>query len=177
MLEFKGYNIPNTVDELTIKQFDEVNYYENNTDLAPLEKWIEKFKLLGLPEEVFDDMTADDFKQLVKDWNSGFNNNIDKITEVEIDGYVYRTKETLGVKDISLIEKVWKSNVKEFASETCAILFKRDDLNRTEHYADAHIKHKKSLFKSQPCKLIIPYITDILEVITKSAENVTKELE
>ena len=177
MLKFKDFELPNTVDELTVKQFDSVNYYETNSDLDPIEKWIEKFKLLGIPEEAFDDMTADEFKQLVKDWNAGFNTDIEKITEIEVDGYIYKSKETLGVKDISLIEKVWKHNVKNFASETMAILFKRDDLTRTEHYDKAHLKHKRELFESQPCKVIIPYINIILEVITESAENVTKELE
>ena len=181
MVEIAGYNIPNEPHELTIEQFDRINFITSNQELDEIEKWIEKFKYLGVDESVFDDMQMEEFYQLIANWNDQPTHPKEKVLNIEIDGYTYEAKESIGVRDLGMIEKVWKQNNGNFASETLAIIYKRADLSKTEHYAPAHIKHKTSLFKKQPSSLVIPYIIDVLEKLTKTTQQiknaVTEELE
>ena len=64
-----GVEIPNHLNELTVQQFDELNKIENNQDLDTIEKWIEKFIYLGVPDKAFDKMELDDFTNYIKEFN------------------------------------------------------------------------------------------------------------
>jgi hypothetical protein len=50
---------------------------------------------------------------------------------------------------------------KGYLSEMLAVLFKRDDLSKTEHYTDAHIKHKAKLIQELKAELVVPYLVEI----------------
>ena len=80
-----------------------------------------------------------------------------------------------------MIEKIYRSQDDNFTAQTLAILFKRTDLTRTEHYAPAHLKLKVNLFKKQYAEIAFPYILYILQKITKITEKkvdeTTEELE
>ena len=171
----QGYEVPNTIDTLTVEQFDTLNTLEMDSELSSLERWLKKFVYLGVPEEVFDDYDLKQMTETVKEFNDGFNMNPDKTLEVEIDGFKYVARESISAKDMSMIEKIWNKDRSSFALESVAIMYKREDLTRTEHYTKAHIDHKKELFKSQPCKLAIPYLNEILKTVTESTEEFVSE--
>lgn len=179
MVTIKGYEVPNTVEELTVEQFDKLNTIETKQDLDALEKWLTKFEYLGVPEDAFDDMELKELQDIVAKFNEGWEVPKNKTTSVEIEGYTYEARESLSVKDLSLIEKAWKKTPENFAVKMCAVLFKRTDLDRTEHYTDAHLKHKANLFKKQPCYIAVPYVTDVIETLLKNTEelNDTEPLE
>lgn len=181
MVEIAGYNIPNEPHEMTVEQFDKINFITQDANLDEIEKWVEKFKYLGVKEDAFDEMDLETFYESVSKWNSQAPHPTNKVLSVEIDGYTYEAKEKIGVKDLGMIEKVWKSGSDNFGSETLAILFKRSDLTKTEHYHAPHIKHKAALFKKQTSDLLIPYIIDVLKELTqtvqKTKDAVTEELE
>jgi hypothetical protein len=81
----------------------------------------------------------------------------------------------IGVKDLGLIEKVWRANVDNFSSEMLAVIFKRTDLTRTEHYAAAHLKLKAKLFKQQKAAVAMPYIVEALTQLSKTAQQIANE--
>lgn len=180
MIKIKDYEIPNQADEMTIEQFDKMNEVIKNDELDNIEKWLTVFELFGVPEEVFDDMDFKDFKALIDEFNQAPNKS-DRISSIEIDGYTYTAPEKVGVKDLGMIEKAWKAGTKDFAAETISIIFKRDDLSKTEHYTPAHIKQKTKLFKTQKASLAVPYILEVLTQLTESTKQLkdeaTKELE
>lgn len=180
MVNVAGYEIPNEPHEMTIEQFDKINFVTSDQNLDEIEKWIEKFKVLGVPEDVFDDMEMEEFYQNVANWNDQPPHPKDKVLSLEIDGYIYEAKPTIGVKDLGMIEKVWKSNNGNFAAETLAIIYKRSDLSKTEHYHAPHIKHKTALFKKHTSDIVIPWIIEVLEKLTKTTQQikdaVTEEL-
>ena len=174
MINIKGFEIPNTTDELTVEQFDRLNKI-NLEQEDHIEKWIAKFTYLGVNEEVFDEMNLEEFKAKVKEFNDIPTVDNERVFEVNIDGFDYVTSEAIGAKDLSLIEKCWKKDRTDFAADMLSILFKRKDLGRKEHYSEAHIKHKKSLFKKQPCRLAMPHIIAVTQELVTSAENATTE--
>ena len=58
MIKVQGIEIPNRVDELTVEQFDYLSAIDANESLDVIEKWIAKFKYLGVDEDVFDEMST-----------------------------------------------------------------------------------------------------------------------
>jgi hypothetical protein len=174
MVNIAGVDVPNTVHELTIEQFDKLNKI-NTEQLEGLDKWIKKFVYLGVPEEAFDDMTLEDFKTAVREFNEGAEDNDAIEYSVEIDGFTYTASEKIGVKDLSMIEKAWKADRSEFTAECIAILFKREDLSKNEHYSNSHIKHKKALFKKQKCAFAVPHIVKVSELLIQSVEKLNNE--
>ena len=175
MIQMFGVEIPNHLNELTVQQFDELNKIENNQELDTIEKWIEKFIYLGVPEKAFDKMELDEFANYIKDFNKSEIPSTEKVTQIVIDKYTYETSENIGVKDLGMIEKIYRSQDDNFTAQTLAILFKRTDLTRTEHYAPAHLKLKTNLFKKQTAEIAFPYILDILQKITKITEKKVDE--
>lgn len=175
MISIKGHEIPNRADEFTVEQFDYLNKITRNNLLDNIEKWMNKFIYLGVPEEVFDDMKFEEFQEYIFLYNNS-EMQLDKITSVEIDGYTYEAPERIGVKDLGLIEKAWKVNADNFSVETLAILFKRTDLTKKEHYTPAHLKQKQKLFKSQKANLAVPYVFEILKELNNTAEKLNKDV-
>jgi hypothetical protein len=181
MIQIFGTEIPNQLNELTVEQFDYLNKIENNQDLDTIEKWIEKFIYLGVSDKAFDTMELDEFANYIKIYNKSDIPSTEKVTQIVIDKYTYEANEQIGVKDLGMIEKIYRGQDDNFTAQTLAILFKRTDLTRTEHYAPAHLKFKANLFKKQYAEIAFPYIMDILQKITKITEKkvdeVTQELE
>jgi hypothetical protein len=171
MIQIYGTEIPNQLNELTVEQFDHLNKIENNIELDTIEKWIEKFIYLGVQEKAFDTMDLDEFANYIKDFNKSDIPSTEKVTQIVIDKYTYETSENIGVKDLGMIEKIYRGQDDNFCAQTLAILFKRTDLTRTEHYAPAHLKLKVNLFKKQNAEIAFPYILDILQKITKITEK------
>ena len=55
-------------------------------------------------------------------------------------------------------------------------MFKREDLTNTEHYAEAHLKHKAKLFKELKANIAIPYLTFIAQKINQQTKNEVTEV-
>ena len=84
----------------------------------------------------------------------------------------------LTVRDTKMIEKIALRKDKSYVSEMLAVMFKREDLSNTEHYTDAHIKHKAKLFKQLSADISVPYLLFITNKINKQVEaQATQELE
>ena len=175
MIQMFGVEIPNHLNELTVQQFDELNKIENNQELDTIEKWIEKFIYLGVPDKAFDKMELDEFTNYIKEFNKSEIPQGKKVTELVIDKYTYQANETIGVKDLGLIEKIYRGQDDNFCAQTLAILFKRTDLTRTEHYAPAHLKVKVALMKKQNAEVAFPYIMEILQKIAVISEKKLEE--
>jgi hypothetical protein len=176
MIQIFGTEIPNQLNELTVEQFDHLNKIENNIELDTIEKWIEKFIYLGVPDKAFDKMELEEFTNYIKEFNKSDLPSTEKVTQIVIDKYTYEANETIGVKDLGMIEKIYRGQDDNFCAQTLAILFKRTDLTRTEHYAPAHLKFKVNLMKKQNAEIAFPYIMEILSKITKIAEKKVDEV-
>ena len=176
MIQIAGNEIPNLINELTIEQFDKLFEIDSDQSLDTIEKWIAKFTYLGADESVFDDLDLEQFTEYIKRWNDQPMNLPEKVLSIEIDGYTYEAKETIGVKDLGLIEKVWRGLPSERCAQTLAIVFKRNDLTKVEHYAPAHLKKKTKLFTKVNAEIAIPYMTEILRKINNITEKKVEEV-
>jgi len=169
MVEILGKKIPNQLNELTVQQFEDITNIHAKQDLDAIEKHLAVFELLGIKEEDFEDTSIEDFKSYVRDFNN-IKGAKKIVNSIELDGYKYTAFDTdfkLSVRDTKHIEKAMASRHKGYISEILAILFKREDLTKTEHYAEAHIKHKAKLIREQKAALAVPYLAEIGSKLSK----------
>lgn len=162
--------IPNKMSELTIEQFEKISQILNDDQFDNIEKYVEMFKFLGIDEKQWDDYPFSDFIKLVQQFNMDSYTPNEAIKSIELDGYTYTAELKLSVKETKLIERIVNSKPNHYISEILAIMFKRTDLSNTEHFADAHLKHKAKLFRSQTADLCVPYIVFVTEKIAEYAQ-------
>jgi len=176
---FKNYNminvlnrdIPNQLDEITIEQFETITEINNNPNLDPIDKHLKVFAYLGIPESEFWDYDVADFVNVVKQFNSLEQKEHPTVEELELEGYTYKAKMKLTVRDTKMIEKVALHKEKGYISEMLAIMFKREDLTPAEHYTEAHIKHKAKLIRKLTANVAVPYLIFIAEKISQQVKH------
>lgn len=171
MITILNREIPNQLEELTIEQFEAITEINNDPNLDPIDKHLKVFAYLGIPESEFWDYDVAEFVTMVKDFNTMEQKDYPTIEELELDGYIYRAEMRLTVRDTKMIEKIALTKPKGYISEMLAIMFKREDLTPTEHYADAHIKQKAKLIRKLSADISIPYIMFIANKIAKQVTN------
>ena len=173
MIEVFGRNIANKMNEITIEEFEKISAIHNNKELDNIEKQLKVFEVVGVEEDEWDDFKY--FVEKTKEFNSNNLDNKEPISEIEIDGYTYKAEMKLSVKDTKLIEKIIVKENKHSVSDIMALMFKRTDLSNTEHYDNAHLKHKAKLFRLQPAEIAIPYLTFVTETISNHAQKQAAE--
>lgn len=169
MVTILGREIPNQLSELTVQQFETITTIHARQDIDAIEKHLEVFESLGVPEADFEDVQIEEFKDYVRQFND-IKGKPELINTIELEGYKYTAFEDtfkLSVKDTKHIEKVMSSRHKGYMSEMLAILFKRDDLTKAEHYADAHIKLKAKMIRELKAEIAMPYLVEIGQKLAK----------
>ena len=174
MIKINDYEVKNTVEELTVKEFEEVASIQNDAGLDYVEKQIKVFTTLGVPEDVIDSMDIVEFKNHVKAFNDVEPKEYPFLPEVEIEGYVYKAFDEefkLSVRDLKHIESRVKKG--KYMAFMLAVIFKRTDLTKTEHYDNAHLKEKERLFSKLPAAVAVPYVTHIGKELAKAMQGET----
>ena len=169
MVTILGKEVPNQLNELTVQQFEDVTTIHANQELDAIEKHIDVFALLGVPEADWDDVSIEEFKECVKNFNN-LSGKPEMQQSFEHMNYTYTAFDEvfkLSVRDTKHIEKVMHSRHKGYISEILAILFKRTDLTKAEHYTDAHIKLKAKIIRELKAELAMPYLVEIGQKLAK----------
>jgi len=175
MIEIFGKNIPNKMDELTIEQFEKVTELTNNKEIDNIDRYVKIFELFGVKESDWDDFEFDDFILKVKEFNTNNYELKPAIESIELEGYTYVAEMKLSVKDTKMIEKMVTHKTNRWIGDLMAVMFKRTDLSSTEHYADAHLKHKAKLFSSLKAEIAVPYLVYVTEKISSHAQSQSAE--
>ena len=173
MIEVLGRNIANKMNEINIEEFEKISAIHNNSELDNIEKQIKVFEVVGIEEDEWEDFKY--FVEKTKEFNTDNYDNKEPVTSLEIDGFTYNAEMRLSVKDTKLIEKIIVKENKHSVSDILALMFKRTDLSNTEHYDNAHLKHKSKLFRLQPAEIAIPYLTFVTETISNHAKKQATE--
>lgn len=174
MIKIREFEIPNTVEELTVKQFQEVAAINNDLGLDHFEKQIKIFTSLGVDEDIFDDMEIREFKDHVKNFNNTEPKDYPFLPEVEIEGFVYKAFDEefkLSIRDLKHIESKVKKSPTDYMAFMLSVIFKRTDLSKTEHYDNAHLKQKEKLFSKLPAAIAVPYVTHIGRELANAIKN------
>lgn len=175
MIKIGSKEVPNEITELTVEQFEKISNLTNNKELDPFEKWSQIFISLGADQDELEDTDFNTFKDYIAKFvEVSIEPNKEFVKIIEVDGYVYQSFDEefkLNVKDLKLIEKCISHSPENYISKVLAILFKRTDLTKVEHYDESHITFKSKLFKSQPAEMAIPFIVYIGEKLGSTAKQ------
>lgn len=177
MIKIFEREIPNKMDELTIEQFEKVSELNNNQELDNIDRYIKIFEYFGVKESEWDENEVElsDFIDKVKEFNSNNYEQKQPVESIELEGYTYEAKMKLSVKDTKMIEKIVNRKSHNWISDLMALMFKRTDLTPTEHYAEAHLKHKAKLFKQLKAEIAVPYLVFVTEKISSHAQSQSPE--
>jgi hypothetical protein len=177
MVTILGREIPNRIEELTIEQFESITDINNNKELDPVDRHLQIFEYLGIPEKEFFDFDISDFIDIVKEFNTApdLTNHTEAIGTLELDGFTYTAELKLTVRETKLIEKIAIHKQKGYISDMMAVMFKADHLTISEHYAEAHLKLKSKHIRKLKAEICIPYIMFVANKIKKQVENVPTE--
>jgi hypothetical protein len=178
MVTICNKDIPNELSELTIQQFEDITAIHSNEKLDHIEKHLEVFKYMGVPEA--EDMDFEDFKEAIGTFNSAKVPEGILLKTFEENGYTYEAYDIefkLTAKDTKHIEKILAHKHKGFISEALAVVFKRTDLSKTEHYTDAHIKLKAKIIREMPAEVAVPYLVAIADTINKQVQSLNDSTE
>jgi hypothetical protein len=169
MVTILGIDVPNQLNELTVQQFETITTIHANSELDAIDKHLQVFEFLGVPTIKWDDVEIEEFKDIVRNFND-IQSKPELVNTLEIDGYTYVAFEDqfkLSVKDTKHIERIMASKHKGYISELLAVLFKRTDLTKAEHYVDAHIKLKAKMIRELKAELAVPYLVEIGQKLSK----------
>jgi len=179
MIKIGSKEVPNEITELTVEQFEKISNLTNNQELEPFEKWSQIFVSLGADIDELEDTEFNKFKEYIAEFVSvSIEPNKEFVKSIEVDGYTYQSFDEefkLNVKDLKLIEKCISHSPDNYISKVLAILFKRTDLTKAEHYDESHITFKSKLFKTQPAEMAIPFIVYIGDKLSATAKQVIDE--
>ena len=177
MIKIFEREIPHKMDELTIEQFEKVTEITNNKELDNIERYIKIFEYFGVKESEWEehDVELSDFIEKVREFNSNNYEKKDVVESIEVEGYTYQAQMKLSVKDTKMIEKIIGRKSHNWISDLLALMFKRTDLSNTEHYTEAHLKHKAKLFKQLKAEIAVPYLVFVTEKIASHAQSESSE--
>lgn len=174
MIKIKDFELKSELNEFTLFELDTITKILNDDKLDYIDKYLSIFELLNMPEDILDNLSNDELFDTIKNFiaDRNVNNNLTK--EIEIDGYIYKAYDgdefILKAKDVAKIENLTKQSGYFSFLEAIAVIFKREDLSKTEHYEPAHIKYKMKLFKDIDASLVYPYLIYITEKLSKKIE-------
>lgn len=181
MVKIKEFDVKNEINEFTIEEFENVSKILNDEEVEKFERWVNLLIYLGVPEDVVYDFEFSEFAEYIRIFSdTKVKPSKDFCKKIELaDGYTYTSHEDelkLSVRDMKLIEKQVAKDNHKYISYMMAVLFKRNDLTKAEHYTDAHLKQKEKLFSKLPAELAIPYATFIGLKLSNRLQSATTEI-
>jgi len=166
----------NEAKEVRLSEFNKIHNILSTDKAGHFEKYTEVFKVLGVSEDVIDDMSIEQFIELVKMFNDISQTKENPVQSFEIDGYIYTAYKgeefKFTAKDLVMLERGFKQGVGSIPAFVLAVVFKREDLTKKEHFDPTHINHKAKLFSEHLyMDVALPYLGLVSQRVIKQAEN------
>jgi hypothetical protein len=183
MVNFKFNNpeevkeLPNQPTKLLLKEFEDLFNIINDKSKGGSERMILAFNKLGVTDEQIDLMTKEQFiENSIELKKSQYEDQLPP-AEIEVNGRKYIANITddltISARDVVAIERLAKHSAGRFPSSVMAVIYKDADLTKTEHYTDAHIKHKANLFRDAfPASYAIPLLVRVARETVKDLTSV-----
>jgi hypothetical protein len=172
----ESFELRNEAKEVRLSEFNKIHNILSLDKTGHFEKYTEVFKVLGVPEDVIDGMSIEEFVELVKMFNDISQTKENPVQSFEIDGYTYTAytgeKFEFTAKDLVMLERGFKQGVGSVPAFVLAVIFKREDLTKKEHFDTAHINHKAKLFSEHLfMDVALPYLGLVSQRVIKQVEN------
>lgn len=170
------YPIKNSINELTIEEYEYIAYVMNDKTKGDYTKYSDIFVYLGVPPDVVEEFDAFAFRDIVSKSEFDFNFDKEIFKEIELDGKIYTAyddKFKISVREKKLMDDFIMKNPNSYISYCMSVIYKNLDVNKDMWYDSAHLKYKESLFK----KISASYAAPLLAFLSKKIVNETDILE
>lgn len=164
------------LEEISIADFERLYTVlaEEREDI--LDKYIEIFSILGLPDEALDVMTPKEFLDLAKQFTEVEWNSSEFKKDITVDNKLYvgytGDKFKLSVRDLAKIEKYLKAGDGRCMGEILAVIYKDTSIPKEQQYSEEHIKEKAELFRKHlTADVVLPYINLISKDVVETLQN------
>ena len=177
MIVVKGIELRNEADEITLNEFEKIFNILQNDEIGKLEQYIKIFQLLGIDNNVLDEMDETELVDFIKQFNVMRMSDTELVPSFEINGrkYVaYNEGEDFKFKTKSIIEieRYAKKGGEHYPSHIMACVFKDVELTNNEHFVSAHLEHKSKLFRENiKASIATPYISILAQRTLKALES------
>jgi hypothetical protein len=153
------YFIKNSLDELSINQFEFITTILNKMGDTEVSKWKTILNFLDLPFEVLDDMDEDDILKVVTNFKLEDLKINKYIKEIKLDKRKFLASKVITVKQISMVEDYLDKDSTRYIGELLAIIFREKDKSKEEHFNIATIEANAELFRyNVKMNVALPYI-------------------
>lgn len=170
------YQVKNLIEELNLEEFSNLNKVISNEGTDNITKWCDVLEYLGLPTSIIDELGIDELAEYIK---NAFKDKVEtKINgRIEVDNYVYECKLENDKPVITVIDLKWLEKMFEKGpAHLIAVLFKRTDLSKKEHFERSHINHKAELIgKAMPAVQALHFLVYISQQVNKAFKSFADE--
>lgn len=174
----KQVEIINSLNDLTISQFEHLVQLNNKEYNTNIESYIDLIAILSnLSIDEIESLDIDEFKKIVDVVkNIDYKTFDDKfINEIEIDGVLYKTKSNgteynFSVKEVVLLRELIEKDANHFLQEMIAILFKNVDAdgNIISDLTPQAIQERKNRIGDIKMDIAGPYLTALSKSLIKN---------
>jgi hypothetical protein len=176
MFTIRDFELKNTLQDLTVREYERIATILRDESRESIERYCDVLEALGMPTDLLDTLTDDELFACINSFSQECETK-QLVRQIEIAGYTltaYGEGEefVIRARDLVLIEKAIK-NETNFLSRILAIIFKRDDLTRAEHYSNAHITHKAEEIGKMPADLLFPYLVHVTHKLSEQLKTYT----
>lgn len=176
--EEKSYEVKNKLDEILIGDFENIISIMN-TKKNYIDRWSEIFIILGLPQEVVDNMDSSDFINVIREIDIDTNVEVELHKEITIDDILYQLKHDevkISVKEMRIIEKFIIENESKYIGDIMAVLYRNEKSDDIINYDLTHIKYKAKLFRENiTVDKSLPFLKYLSTKIVKDFNTITNE--
>lgn len=170
MIKYKDHILKTKLDELTIKEYEEICHILNNPKKQQIDKYIDVIIICGLRDEKdLSEITASELKEFLEEFGLEDANNYSPVFQFELNGREYKSHDenyTFLAKDLAHIQNSIAKNGDKYLLDMMATVYKDTSLSFREHHTPAHLKHKANLFSELPAYYIMPWLTMFTTYIT-----------
>lgn len=172
-----------SLDNLTIGQLEDIAKIMNSTSDNSPEKVIDKIisilEYFNIDEDIIDNLNTKDIAEIGKLLSSEKSISLkeDIMNTITINNKTYTAPEydDFVLKGRIIGKLASKSTSFNFPSYCIACIFLDDDLTKTEHLDDSHIKYKQSLFRDLKVKHYYGYIVKVQSQYIESTVEILNE--
>jgi hypothetical protein len=171
------YTFRNEGDEVTLSELGKINDIMQDEKLMFFEKWLKVVALLG-SKELAEQISEENLVNLIEHFNVTALDKEIKET-LEVNGRTYSCVIVDGEikfsgRQLAAIESNIKKN-KEWAGHVFAVIYKDNQLGDKEHYEQAHIDYKASLFlKHVTADIAAPVIFQVNKRLIENFDRMAK---
>jgi hypothetical protein len=168
-------------EEILISEFEGVLQLQVDFKGNFIDFYTETFKILGLSDELLDDIDFDNLSMIIKDWKDEFKmddfsfESPNLLKTIVIGERVYKAYDEvfkLKSKDASLIQDFIVKNQVKHIAELLAVIFKDVSLGDNEHYDAKHIEYKSKLIRENvKLNVAYPYAMMVWDKFNKNLSN------